>query len=188
MVFRDAWKINASDSDFTRFVDLLKNHKDVKSIKILQRKENNFIILTDVIQHNSTFETIINSGCIFSSPPSLKNGYEFFDLIVPDSQSKIKILKEMEEIGELKVIKIGKYEEDSFGLTSKQDMALKTAIANDYYSWPKRVTLGQLAEKLNISRSVYEEHLRKAESKILPNINKTILGKTLKPPHMCGKP
>ena len=55
-------------------------------------------------------------------------------------------------------------------LTEKQKQALELAIKHEYYSWPKGITLEQLAEKIGVSRSVFQEHLRKAEEKIMPGM------------------
>lgn len=52
-------------------------------------------------------------------------------------------------------------------LTEKQVDALLSALDNGYYQVPKRVTAEEIARKQNVPRTTYEEHVRKAESKIL---------------------
>ena len=53
------------------------------------------------------------------------------------------------------------------GLTRKQVQALVFALENGYYQVPKKVTTEEMANKLRLPRTTYEEHLRKAEGKVL---------------------
>ena len=52
-------------------------------------------------------------------------------------------------------------------LTEKQMRALVAAVENGYYEIPKRVTADEIAKKHGQPRSTFEEHVRKAESKIV---------------------
>ena len=56
------------------------------------------------------------------------------------------------------------------GLTSKQLNALKLAYNKGYYELPRMVFLEKLAEEMNIHRRTFEEHLRKAEKKIMGHL------------------
>ncbi len=53
------------------------------------------------------------------------------------------------------------------GLTGKQVHALVFALENGYYQLPKKMTSEEMANKLRLPRTTYEEHLRKAEAKVL---------------------
>jgi predicted DNA binding protein len=53
------------------------------------------------------------------------------------------------------------------GLTEKQASALITALNEGYYRIPKKITTDEIAQRLGIPRTTFEEHLRKAESKVL---------------------
>jgi len=55
-------------------------------------------------------------------------------------------------------------------LTEKQIDALVTALDYGYYQVPKRLTSEEIARKCGIPRTTYEEHVRKAEGKILRSI------------------
>ncbi|MDG6991606.1 MAG: helix-turn-helix domain-containing protein, partial [Nitrososphaerota archaeon] len=52
-------------------------------------------------------------------------------------------------------------------LTKKQLEAFIAALQMGYYGMPKGATMDQIAAKQGMRRSTYEEHLRKAELKIL---------------------
>jgi predicted DNA binding protein len=52
-------------------------------------------------------------------------------------------------------------------LTDKQYNAFKLASEQGYYEFPRKTNLHKLAELAKISRPTFEEHLRKAEIKLL---------------------
>ena len=54
-------------------------------------------------------------------------------------------------------------------LSEEQKNALKTAYNNDYYTYPRKINIEQLAKISKKSTSTFQEHLRKAEIKIMPN-------------------
>ena len=55
-------------------------------------------------------------------------------------------------------------------LTEKQKHSIELAIKEGYYSTPRRVDLRKLAKISKISLATYEEHLRKAEEKLIPQL------------------
>jgi predicted DNA binding protein len=55
-------------------------------------------------------------------------------------------------------------------LTKKQLAAFLAAMQLGYYNLPKRVTVEEIASNQGMKRSTYEEHLRKAELKILQSV------------------
>jgi predicted DNA binding protein len=52
-------------------------------------------------------------------------------------------------------------------LTKKQRELLEIAYRKGFFDVPRRVTLGQLAEELGVSRSTLMESLRRAEARIM---------------------
>ena len=53
------------------------------------------------------------------------------------------------------------------GLTEKQMDALVTAFTYGYYERPRRSDVQTIAAKTDVPRSTFQEHLRKAEKKIV---------------------
>jgi len=41
-------------------------------------------------------------------------------------------------------------------------------LRHGYYTWPRKADLGVLARQAGVSVSTFQEHLRKAEAKLLP--------------------
>lgn len=54
------------------------------------------------------------------------------------------------------------------GLSKKQKMAVELAIKHGYYEHPRKTEVQKLAKMVNTSFSTFQEHLRKAERKLIP--------------------
>jgi predicted DNA binding protein len=84
------------------------------------------------------------------------------------------MLRELSCIGDIKVMKIGEFKPNelkgnALKITKKQSDALKVALINNYYSWPRGATLEELASVAKISRRSMQERLRRAEAKLFPH-------------------
>jgi len=55
-------------------------------------------------------------------------------------------------------------------MTDKQTEALMLAFREGYYRSPRDITTAKLAKKFGTSRPTYEEHLRKAENKMIKTV------------------
>ena len=53
-------------------------------------------------------------------------------------------------------------------LSQKQKEILNLAYVHGYYKYPKKTNLEKLAKKARISPSTFQEHLRRAEEKVIP--------------------
>ena len=153
------------------FIKLWRQRKDTVELSVFNSSptgdpilychqlEKNYLPSHDVV--------LRNKGIVLNNVLA-RNGYEHYHVLLPDPKSSIKMLNELESIGEVKILKIGEQKEDkNLPLTKKQQDSIEKAILYGYYSWPKNVTLDELAKKEGIARSVFQEHLRKAESKIM---------------------
>ncbi|APE96055.1 helix-turn-helix domain-containing protein [Halodesulfurarchaeum formicicum] len=56
---------------------------------------------------------------------------------------------------------------DLYELTQKQRQAITAAVAAGYYETPREVSLGELADRLDISKSALSQRLKAAESKLV---------------------
>lgn len=55
-------------------------------------------------------------------------------------------------------------------LSPAQKNAVQLAYEHNYYSYPRKITLEELAKIAKVSISTFQEHLRRAELKLLPGI------------------
>ena len=54
-------------------------------------------------------------------------------------------------------------------LSERQHEAFQLAVRQGYYKYPRKIELQQLAKLMNVSVSTYQEHLRRAEEKLVPS-------------------
>lgn len=113
-------------------------------------------------------------------PIVMMGGWEHYRLVGFDDSDLKGLLRGLDKIGKTEVLRKKSLSENMtddnfllslsslFGqLTEKQLRALLSAVENGYYEIPKRVTADELAKKQGQPRSTLEEHIRKAESKVV---------------------
>jgi len=121
-------------------------------------------------------------GCIQIPPVKYLAGIEIQKLIVtldnvqhlmteykktdPTAVIEILSLAPLKDVDDPKVLSLY-VEEFRKDLTDKQYNAITKAYDQGYYEIPRNISVDTLAEEMNISRRTYEEHLRKAEKKIM---------------------
>ncbi|WP_455464698.1 helix-turn-helix domain-containing protein [Candidatus Hodarchaeum mangrovi] len=121
-------------------------------------------------------------GCIQIPPVKYLAGIEIQKLIVtldnvqhlmteykktdPTAAIEILSLAPLKDVEDPKIVSLY-VEEFRKDLTDKQYNAITKAYDQGYYDIPRNVSVDSLAEEMNISRRTYEEHLRKAEKKIM---------------------
>ena len=124
---------------------------------------------------------IIEEHNFMEVPPTiLMGGWEHYRLVGFDDADLKGLLHSLDKIGPTEVLHKKTVTEgmtdDTFlislsglfgQLTEKQMKALLSAVENGYYEVPKRITADELSRTLDRPRSTLEEHIRKAESKVL---------------------
>ncbi len=167
------YRVLSSDSEeFMRFVHHISSEGRVIRVKPIDTKESKLLQVTWKASVTS-YDAVLNSGCIVSSPCYSKEGLETYSVFAENPSTIKKLLYELEQIGEVNIFSMKNClskRSDKFALTIKQKQAIASAISMGYYSWPKTVNLEELAAKLGIKRRTLQENLRKAESKIIPKL------------------
>ncbi|HWM51497.1 MAG TPA: helix-turn-helix domain-containing protein [Thermoplasmata archaeon] len=116
------------------------------------------------------------------APPAIfKDGWGHFRVIAFDEVRTRDLFKDFNKRGPTELIRKRElpltvlpstvWVNTLFGdMTSKQMDALLKAHRYGYYTSPREVTTENIARSLGVSRSTYEEHLRKAENRIVGNL------------------
>lgn len=164
-------EIGGGKEAIKRYVEFVKKQKKVVDATPLVVGECSALVGITWKAKETSYEAVVKSGCAYHSNTYSKNGYETYTVYAEDAGKITKLLNEFEEIGETKIFKIKNEEkmkkENKFNLTDKQKQAITQAVAEGYYSWPKKKNLEELARKLGRKRRTLQEHLRKAEAKII---------------------
>jgi predicted DNA binding protein len=122
--------------------------------------------------------TIARAGATILWPATWQEGIERYTVLVKDRAALQALLAALAPLGPVEVehahevsagalsvtIPLAGFLSD---LTEKQLAALQLAIASGYYDSPRRVTTEDLAARVGIARTTFEEHLRKAEQRAL---------------------
>jgi predicted DNA binding protein len=132
---------------------------------------------------NSSVSIIEWAGCIPVMPVNYKGGLEYCRLLSFTKDSLNGAIAKLSKVSELEIQSKSVVPRESAkgaitvpvdeflgSLTEKQLAAFLTAMQLGYYNLPKQVTIEEIASRQGINRSTYEEHLRKAELKILQSV------------------
>ena len=130
--------------------------------------------VSDVVERNS---------CLGIPPDTFYGGWEEYRVIGFRENDYKKMFHELSQLGPVQILEKRVLPEkslrDTFAismssvfseLTNKQVDSIVAALEHGYYQIPKKATAEEIALKHHTPRTTFEEHLRKAESKILRSI------------------
>lgn len=123
-------------------------------------------------------DCIRNYGCSIVWPALFSEGREFFTIIAPSRDRLRHLMERLKEFGGAELRAVSDIAPTDLtlsvnlggvagSLTSRQLAVLTKAVEAGYYDAPRRVSSEQLADAFGIARTTFEEHLRKAEAKVL---------------------
>jgi len=131
----------------------------------------------------STSRVFTKHKCLVLQPTVHAEGWEWYRLVAFSRKDLGALFTELDSSGDVqvmskKIVRDGTVRDnllittsDLLGnLTTNQADALMVALDNGYYSVPKKATTEAVAARMGVPRTTYEEHLRKAESKVMQSI------------------
>ncbi|MBU3940846.1 MAG: helix-turn-helix domain-containing protein [Nanoarchaeota archaeon] len=169
-----------SGNNKQQFIKEIKKDKRVKKIE----KHHDFILVH--AQHPLTRESKAEIK-IFYNPEYIQvkpihvasDGWEYYELACLDRKELNKILKTARKHYNGKVFSIKEEKIKSITnfelmpkLTDKQEEAIVLAFKQGYYTYPRNLTLPELAKMKKKAYSTFQESLRKAEAKIIEHFLK----------------
>ncbi|WP_049979942.1 helix-turn-helix domain-containing protein [Halolamina rubra] len=121
-------------------------------------------------------------NCLYQPPTIYRRGWEHYTVIAFDEGDVRALFRDLESDREIDVLSKTAIAEQQLphsmlapvdrlfeDLTDRQLAALRFALESGYYEQPRGASLRELAEQTAVARSTFEEHLRKAENKLLTN-------------------
>jgi predicted DNA binding protein len=131
---------------------------------------------------DSIIERFEEYNCLYQPPTVHRHGWEHYTVIAFDESDVRALLRDLEADRDVEVLSKTAITEQQIPhsmlapvdqlfdtMTDRQLAALRLALENGYYEQPRQTSLRDLADRTAVARSTYEEHLRKAENKILTN-------------------
>lgn len=120
------------------------------------------------------------NSCLQMQPETYYGGWEEYRVIGFRENDYKRMFEELSRAGPLKIVQKKVLPERSIreafmisvngvfaDLTTKQVDSLMAALEYGYYQVPKKMSAEEIASKNKVPRTTFEEHLRKAESKVL---------------------
>jgi predicted DNA binding protein len=151
--------------------------KDLKRDKNLVRIETkgHFYVMEIKKPQIGAAETIVEPFLIYPSPVIARSDgvevWEFAHWKREEINKKIRLAQKMYKT---KVISVKKQQLSNMSfidirpdLTKKQQQAIELAVKEGYYSFPRKTDMHQLAAIKKSSYSNMQEHLKKAENKVI---------------------
>lgn len=123
--------------------------------------------------------TLVNDHQCWDAPPIVyQDGWANLRVMSFDPENPRSLFAALRKLGPaelvrkrelpLGVLPTSVYANVLFGdLTAKQSNALLTAFRFGYYTSPRSITTEEIASSVGVSRTTYEEHLRKAENRVI---------------------
>ncbi|WP_137283828.1 helix-turn-helix domain-containing protein [Halorussus salinisoli] len=131
---------------------------------------------------DSIIDRFEEHNCLYQPPTIHQQGWEHYTVIAFDEADVRALLSDLEADRDIEVLSKTAITEQQIphsmlapvdqlfdDITERQLAALQLALESGYYEQPRRTSLRELAERTSVARSTYEEHLRKAENKLLTN-------------------
>jgi predicted DNA binding protein len=107
------------------------------------------------------------SKCFLTSARTSKNGYVEYTLILRGLDQLKSVLERLADRGfEVEINKVTRTKVKEV-LTHRQEQIIQSAFQAGYFDYPKRTTLAELAESLNITPSTLLEILRRSQRRVM---------------------
>ena len=130
----------------------------------------------------SIIERFEAHNCLYQPPTVHRHGWEHYTVIAFEESAIQAVYEDLESDREIEMLSKTGLEETQIphtmlapvdqlfdSVTERQLDALQLALDNGYYEQPRQASVSDLAAQTAVARSTYEEHLRKAENKLIKN-------------------
>lgn len=180
-VYREGGKIVSSSMHYMsgesdKINEFIKDLSKDKKVISLERKGDMFFLLEKSEEKAVQFFT---PKILFTKPVLMdKQGFETWEIASYERKEIETFLGKVEKhFDNYKLLKLKETKIDNVffprlmpNLTELQKRAIELAIQQGYYKTPREIDLRKLAKLMDLSLSTYQQHLRVAEEKLIPNI------------------
>ena len=135
----------------------------------------------------SIIERFEEYNCLYQPPTVHRHGWEHYSVIAFDEEQIRALYNDLDADRDIEVLSKTGLERSKIsesllapmdqlfdGLTDRQLTAIRIALDNGYYEQPRKASIAELAGQTSVARSTFEEHLRKAENKLLVNVGQFV--------------
>lgn len=155
------------------YIEDIKKVKKIKNIEV----EGDLVVYSFVSPVKESHIQMYFTPEIFLVKPIMvkSDGFQYIELASWDKKYLTEMVKNVSKFAKIvsQSIKREKLTDIYFPhlfpkLTKKQREAILLAYRSGYYDYPKQTNIEKLAKSAKLSQSTFQEHLRKAEQKLIP--------------------
>lgn len=144
------------------------------------------VLVMDCIDlpHDFVYRAVDDAHCILMPPTRYEHGWEHYSVMSFSEQKSRKLFQDLQEGGrEVELLHKRALSRQPLlntrsvavpallaGLTDRQVDALLLGARHGMYDSPRKTTAASIADGVGLSRSTFEEHLRKAENRLVHNL------------------
>jgi len=183
--------IEARDCDAV--FEVIREHDSVSTLDIIERYQTPdgraaaTVLLRGRLPEVTPLQALMYEGYLPIGPTELVNGRECFDLLLSDRSELSEAIDFLSDFGDVTVERItqdfrrevmpsrAEWQELLASIPPRQREFLNKAAELGYFEIPRKVTLEEIADEMEITKTTASNHLRKAERQIvefvLPYIN-----------------
>ncbi len=164
--------------DFDRVERLLEEDSTVDTFRLISETDDARLYQMDWIERAEVLVNILTEqeGVVLSAVAS--GGIWNFRALFPERAALSRAYDYAEEIGiRLQITAIYRMEDERegrFGLSDGQHEAIRVATERGYYDVPRKTSLEELADELEVSHQSLSERLRRAQKAL--NVNTVLVG------------
>ena len=136
------------------------------------------------LPHDYVNEAVDSSHCVSVPPTRFENGWEHYSVVSFNEARTREMFQAMREAGgSVELLSKRRLHVQPLlntrtvaipsllaGLTDKQVESLLLAARHGLYNSPRSTTAAAIADAVGLSRSTFEEHVRKAENRLIHNL------------------
>ena len=168
--YTELHQLQGDEENIKKFIKGMKYDK--ATIKIII--QGNYVVTLNKIPKIKEYKHVFNPEIIYVKPTIQRtDGYEDWEIASWKKEELMKIMKI--PVFEMKLVYVKKldFSEIFFPqilpkLPKKQKQAIHLAIQEGYYNTPRKITLEKLSKLTKVKKQTFQEHLTKAENKMIP--------------------
>lgn len=172
-------RLQGGVTEIEEALELVTNAEYHTNVDVVQHHVRNeqasvSIFVTAELTEQTPLTVMLENEYLPLDPTVLRDGREYFDLLLRDRERLVNLVDRLERVGEVTIERIVREVEAPVqpksaawmalleSLTDRQLATLAAAVEVGYFDVPRRATLEDLATEFGLEKSTVSEHLRRA--------------------------
>jgi predicted DNA binding protein len=176
-------------------IDLVASHESITDVQVMERTEPTSgiahavtLFLKSKYREIPPMEMLTYEGFFPIGHPTLEDGHVVFDVLLQDRDGIDDAIELLEDFGDVSVEylsenlhyqtapKLDQFEQLIASVSPRQLEVLSLAVSMGYFDDTRQVTVEDIADELDITKTTASKHLRKARLKVLRFVDRYLYG------------